>query len=435
MTIAGPAGASLGSPPQLRSSARGRLPFILSVCLLLVFSQGWVPLIIGPNSDPEASGLIRMTYFPWYAVAFGLLAVQPRGSFRAALHSPMIVGLIVIAFVSCGWSIYPDVSLRRAVAVAFTTLAGMAIAARYDWPELAETLGFAYAIVAVVSFLLGLLDPSLGRMTELFPGAWRGVFFEKNGLGDAMALGVVIFLGAALLVPRRRWIWWGFAALAFVLILLSTSKTSLVSLIIGLGALILVVMAKRGPAMAVFMTFLGVMAIGLLAGLIVFDSDALLGLVGKDATLTGRSQIWSAVLRQIQTRPWTGFGYGAVWSDETGWGPLAWIIHDAKFRPNHSHNSWLETWLGLGYVGLAAAAILFLQTVVLAIVGIYRSRSAYLALPFVVVYGLVSLTESVIFVYNDLVWVVFVAVSARLALPAARGTMERRADLFASAAP
>jgi O-antigen ligase len=434
MTFAGTAGASLVSP-RVPSSARARWAFGLCVCLLLVFSQGWIPFIIGPNGDPEASGLIRLIYFPWYAVAFGLLIAQPRSSLRAVIHSPMIVGLIVLAFVSCGWSIDPDVSVRRAVAVTFTTLAGMAIAARYDWPELAETLGAAYAILALASFLVGLLLPSLGRMTDLFPGAWRGVFFDKNGFGDEMALGVVIFFAAALLVPRRRGVWLGFAAVAFGLILLSTSKTSLVSLTVGCAALTLVVLAKRGPAMAVVMTFIGVVAIGLLAGLIVFDSDTLLGLVGKDATLTGRSQIWAAVLRQIQTRPWTGFGYGAVWTDESGWGPLAWIIHDAKFRPNHSHNGWLETWLGLGYVGLAAWAVLFIQTVILAVVAIYRSRGAYLAVPFVVVYGLVSLTESVTFVYNDLIWAVFVAVSVRLALPAASGVAERRAERLASAAP
>ncbi len=420
MTIAGAADLSVVSP-RPRSSARERWAFRLCVCLLLVFSQGWVPFILGPNGDPEASGVIRASYFPCYAVAFGLIVAQPGLSLRAILHSPMIVFLIVLAFVSCSWSIDPDVTARRAVAVTFTTLAGIAIAARYDWPELAETLGAAYAILAVISFLISLLVPDIGRMKELFPGAWRGVFFDKNGLGDAMALGVAIFLSAALLVPRRRWIWLGFATLALGLILLTTSKTSLVSLTIGVASLMLVVLARRGPAMAVIMTFMGVLALGLLAGLIVFDSDALLGLVGKDATLTGRSQIWTALLRQIHTRPWTGFGYGAVWTDESGWGPLAWIIHDAKFRPNHSHNSWLEIWLGLGYVGLAAWAVLFVQTLALAVVGIYRSRGAYLALPFVIVYGLMSLTESVTFVYNDLVWVVFVAVSVRLAMPAESG--------------
>jgi O-antigen ligase len=399
---------------------------------LLVFSQGWIPFIVGPNGDPEASGVIRLLYFPWYAVALGLMLAQPQRSLRAALHSPMIVALIALAFISASWSIDPGVTERRAVAVMFTTLAGMAIAARYDWPQLAEVLAAAYALLAFASFWVGLLAPGLGRMSDLFPGSWRGVFFDKNGFGDEMALGVMIFLAAAALVPRRRWLWLACAGFAFLLILLSTSKTSLVAMMIGLAAFGLVALARRGPAMAVIMTFMAVVAFALAAGLIVFDADALLGLLGKDASLTGRGPIWSAVLRQIHTRPWTGFGYGAVWTDQSGWGPLAWIVHDAKFRPNHSHNGWLETWLGLGYWGLASWAALFVQTLVLAVVGVYRSRGAYLALPFVVVYGLVSLTESVTFVYNDLVWVVFAAVSVRLAMPA---TGDRAAERLASAAP
>ncbi|MHB8284895.1 MAG: O-antigen ligase family protein [Caulobacteraceae bacterium] len=432
MTIGSAAGAS-GAPSRGRAFPRAGIAFGLSVGLLLAFSQGWIPFIVGPTGDPEASGVIRLLYFPWYAVALGLMLAQPQRSLSAALHSPLVLILIALAFVSATWSIDPGVSERRAVAVMFTTMAGMAIAARYDWPQFAEVLATAYAILAVASFWVGLLAPGLGRMSDLFPGSWRGVFFDKNGFGDEMALGIMIFLGAAVLAPRRRGLWIGFAGLAFVLILLSTSKTSLVALMIGLGAFALVNLAKRGPAMAVIMTFLGVVVFGLAASLIVFDSEGVLSLLGKDATLTGRSQIWTAVLRQIHTRPWTGFGYGAVWTDESGWGPLAWIVHDAKFRPNHSHNGWLETWLGLGYIGLAAWAGLFLQTVALAVIGVYRSRGAYLAFPFVVVYALVSLTESVTFVYNDLVWVAFAAVSVRLAMPETTGA--RTAERLASAAP
>ena len=41
-------------------------------------------------------------------------------------------------------------------------------------------------------------------------------------------------------------------------------------------------------------------------------------LLGKDATLTGRTKIWDAIWRQIQERPWTGYGYSAVWDDKSG---------------------------------------------------------------------------------------------------------------------
>ncbi len=419
-------------PGAARSFLGRRWAFGLSVGLLAVFSQGWVPFLLGPDGDPEASGLIRAVYFPWYAAALLLVAADPRQSLRAALRAPLIWALIALAFVSTTWSIDPGVTLRRTIALLFTTLAGFAIAARYDWPELAEVMGAAYALIAIASLVVGLLLPSYGRMSDIFPGSWRGVFFDKNGLGDGMTLGFMAFIASAALVPRRRRLWLGFAGLALLLVLLSQSKTSLVSLLIGLSAFVLVLVARRSAILAVVTTFLGVVVVGLFLALIAFDADALLGLLGKDATLTGRTEIWAAILRQIHTRPWTGFGYGAVWTDESGWGPLAWIISDAKFRPHHAHNGWLETWLGLGYVGLWLWAAVFGQTLALAIAAIYRSRAAYLALPALVVYGLISLTESVTFVYNDLVWVIFTALSVRLALPV-KGA--GGADRFASAAP
>src|SRR6185295_13406240 len=121
--------------------------------------------------------------------------------------------------------------------------------------------------------------------------------------------------------------------------------------------------------------------------------------------------------RQIDTRPWTGFGYGAVWDETGAWGPLAWIVKDAGFRPHHAHNAWIEQWLGLGIGGLAAFVGFYLQTMITAIVAVYRHKGAYLALPFLVVYSLMSLTESIAVTYNDFRWVICVAIAVKLAWP------------------
>jgi hypothetical protein len=59
----------------------------------------------------------------------------------------------------------------------------------------------------------------------------------------------------------------------------------------------------------------------------------------------------------------------------------------------------------------------FLQTVILAVVAIYRDKGAYLAVPFLVVYGVTSLTESVAVNYNDFRWVIFVALAVKLCWP------------------
>ncbi len=417
-------------------SAGGALGFCACVAVVLTFSQAWVMPLVGPDGDSDASGLIIALYFPAYLVALALALTTFAKTAAAALRAPLLAALIGLVFVSMVWSIDPGVTFRRGVALFFTTLAGLALAARYEWPRLLEVLATAFAVIAVCCVGLAVALPSYGRMTELFPGAWRGVWFEKNALGDNMSIGCIIFCAAAILNPARRRLWTAMTVPAFGLILLSTSKTSLVSLMIGFAALAFVFLVKRGPVMAVITTFISVTATAALGFVLYFASDAAFALLGKDATLTGRTKLWDGVLPQILTRPWTGFGYGAVWNDKGIWGPLAWISKRAGFVAQHAHNSWLEIWLGIGYGGLAIFALYFAQTWVRGLIAAYRRPGGYFALPFLTVFSLMTLTESVVAVYNDFIWVIFVAMAAKLAAPAASGpTASGPAALTNRAAP
>jgi O-antigen ligase len=254
-------------------------------------------------------------------------------------------------------------------------------------------------------------------MSNDFPGSWRGLWLEKNTFGGEMAFALLIFAAAGVLRPERRRLWFSLSFIALAMLLASTSKTSLVALMLGAAAFFLVLLVRRGGAVAVIATYAAVVALIALIAAVILSPDVFLDLRGKDATLTGRTKIWAAVMRQIELRPWLGYGYGAVWSEDTGWGPLAWIVKQAGFKPEHAHNSWLEQWLGMGLAGLSAWALYYLTTLGRAIMAMFTSRGALVALPFLVVYSMITLTESVAVSYNDLRWVIFVAFSIRLALP------------------
>ncbi len=391
--------------------------FSAAVFLLLLYSGGWELPLVGENADEAGSAILRVAYLPAYAAGFGLIALDPRNGFRAAVRQPFLFALIGIVCLSTFWSIAPDVTTRRAFAVTCTTLGGVALAARFRWRELAEVFAAAFAVLIVASYVVCLAVPRIGVMTELFPGAWRGLWREKNGLGGMMAFGFCIVSAAALLNPKRAKLWWGFAVLAIGLVLMSTSKTSLVSLMLGVAALGFVLIARRSPAAGTAATWTAVTGVVLLVAFIVLASDVFFAILGKDATLTGRTKIWSAALVEIQERPWLGFGYHAIWGDKSGWGPFAWISKNAGFQAQHAHNSWLEQWLGMGLLGLAAWGLFYIQTMTLALIAVFRDRGALLAFPFLVVYSLVALTESIAVAYNDFRWVLFVALAVKLAFP------------------
>ncbi len=401
----------------------GRAPLLLpqiaifcaSVAMLLIYSGGWELPLFGENAGASAGGIMRVAYLPAYAAGFLLIALNPVNMIRVLMRQPLLIVLMLIVIGSTMWSIAPDVTTRRSFAVTCTTLGGLALAARYKWAQLAEVVGAAFIVLIVASFAVCLAVPSIGVMTELFPGAWRGLWMEKNALGGLMALGFCLLSAAALLNPQRAKLWWPFAGLALVLVLMSTSKTSLASLMVGGAALVFVLIARRSPAAGAAITWTGVTGVVLLGGFVLVASDVFFALLGKDATLTGRTEIWSAAMRQIEQRPWTGYGYAAVWDNKSGWGPFAWITKDAGFQAHHAHNSWIEQWLGLGIIGLAAWGLFYLQTLTLAIIAVFRERGALLAFPFLVVYTLVSLTESIAVVYNDFRWALFVAFAAKLA--------------------
>lgn len=393
------------------------LAFGLSVFMLLIFSQGWIMPLFGETFDAAASGIVRNAYLPAYAAAILLMAMNLGEVVKGTLRQPFLVLIMMVVAASMLWSLAPDATLRRMIALYATTLGGIVIAARYRWSTLAEIIGASFLILAVISFLLAVGVPSVGKMQTLFPGAWRGVWVEKNGLGGMMAMGFGVCAAAGLLNPKRAWLWYGAAVLTLFLVIMSTSKTSLVSLFLGAGGIAFIWVVRRGAASAVAATWAAVLGAALLAGFLLVASDAFLGLLGKDATLTGRTKIWAAIWRQIQERPWTGYGYSAVWDDKSGWGPLAWITKEAGFKASHAHNAWLEQWLGMGYPGLIAWGLFYLQTMGAAIVAVFREKGAYLALPFLIIYSLTTLTESFAVSYNDMRWMIFVALAVKLALP------------------
>lgn len=390
--------------------------------VFMIYSQFWVFPLLGENGDPAASGIVRALYLPAYAAALGLFLLSPLDGLKALARQPFLVALLFIALLSTLWSVAPDQTLRRAIGLVFTTLGAVMLAARYRWATMTQILAGCFAALTVISIAVSLLVPSIGVMHELFPGAWRGVWPEKNALGGIMALGFIVLLAAAILNPRRAMVWLPFAGLALFLVLMSTSKTSLVSLLLGVGGVVFVALIRRHPALGVSTIWLTVLGVAMLGGVFLFAADLFFAVLGKDATFTGRTQIWSAAMRQIELRPWTGYGYSVVWDVKGPWTPLAWIVKDAGFTPIHAHNAWIEQWLGLGVFGLAAFALTYLQTVMLGILALFRSPGAYLAVPILIVYSLMSLTESVAVTYHDFRWVLFVAIAVKLATP------ERQSD-------
>lgn len=409
--------------PDLRRAGK-RPPTLMEVVLfsaavlaLFAFSGAWVAPFENSGGPSGESPILRAVNYPAYAAgALIALACFPD-VWRTLLRSPLLIVALLVAAASVTWSIDGAQTMRRVIALWMSTFVAVAIASRWDWDRLAEVLAALFAVCAAIVLVTALLLPATGRMMDIFPGAWRGLWPEKNAMGGNMALGFAAFCAAAAMVPQRRWLWAGMAVVALFLVVMSTSKTSLLCCGLALGCVVFVALVRRGPLTSVATVLTAVVGAAAVAAVALFASEFVFQALGKDSTLTGRTDIWEPAMRQARERPLTGFGYGAVWNDESGWGPVAWITRQAGFRAFHAHNSWIAIWLETGLLGLGAVALLFVETIVLALIAPFRTRGAYLALPFLAAYGLMTVSETVVFTFNDLRWCLFVIVSCKLAAP------------------
>lgn len=398
--------------PLVRATPYGDiLAFLASVLIILIYSQAWAAPMTGYGV--RSADFLRNGFYPAYGLALGLFLIRPGTALKALAGSPLLILLLLLTTASVAWSIMPDVTLRRVLALVFTTLGGVALAARWRWATLTEILATSMAVLMVASLFLGALMPDWGRMHELFPGAWRGLWLEKNALGENMGLAVICMGAAAVMVPQRRRLWLVCAAIASALVILSTSKTGLVVLILSFASMGFVGLVQAGPKRAIVGTWLAIVFFCAALLIVATRSDLIFDLLGKDATLTGRTEIWSGIMHQMQQRPWTGFGYGVVWDDASPGGAKAWIAHEAKFSAAHAHSGWLEVYLALGIPGVILLAAWMIEMWGRALWAAYARPSGWLLMPMMTAYTLTMLTESITMNWHNIRWVLFVALALK----------------------
>ena len=392
---------------------RGVENFIFFI-LLFQFSTALIALFLTDFNNLEyQSPLARMLWYPGYALVMLLMLRSLPQVIRLAAFNPLLIICVVICGVSFLWSDNPSVTLRRSVAVMLTTAFGLVLAARYDWNGLVQRLGIIFGVVAVLSILIAVFLPEYGVMQEIHQGAWRGAWVEKNYMGGFMAKGVIVMLCAFAMRPDRAWIWLPLCAMCFVLVLLSTSKTALLISLIGIGGFILLRLYRRYTFVRPMLILAILLILATIAGMLTFAPDFTFALIGKERTLTGRTDIWSGLITSIQSRPWLGHGYGVYWLDPLG--SSYYVRLQLEWGIPSAHNGWLDTWLSIGALGVGMFAIVFIGTIILAFDRLRKggTETYWVILSTIMFLGF-SMSESTILQQNDLSWVMFVATSAKL---------------------
>lgn len=342
-----------------------------------------------------------------------------------ALLSPLrtlILGVKLLPFValtgwillSTTWSISPGETFRGAIFITASHVAAVAIAAQYSWKRLLILLNIALGSMVTASVLLGAFVPSLGQMQTVHPGAWSGLWLEKQfmGLYSCHFITAAIALWA---LDRRYWPVLLLVPVGVAGLIGATGRTAMLMTAITVASMPVVWLFQQGPRRAILTSWLTVMAGAGLAAAVLAGFDTALKVLGRGSDLTGRVEIWEQLRILIADRPMTGYGYQAIWrTREEMTSPYQWIAESADFTPANGHSSWLDAQLGLGLPGLV---LLVISVIYAAATVMWRMRTggagSLFSVATLVALISISFTESTFLNHMDLQWVLILLIAGK----------------------
>jgi len=379
--------------------------------------------LIGPVFAPlqEETPVLRLVWLPAYAAIVGLLLFRLDRLWRAWPAMIAIAAVVGLAFASRYWSIDFATTMRRVIALAISCAFALYLGAVFRGPHLPRLLMHTALVMAVGSLVMVFAFPEIGVHQYDNAGLWRGLWYEKNQMGAVMVIGATAAAACLASPDPRRLLPVLALVLSSGLVLATQSKTSLLCLLVGLGLIGgFRIMRRGGPVVTVIAVWGAVVLAG--AGIWLWESHAvaLLEALGKDPSLTGRTDIWDALMRKVADRPWTGYGYGAFWGRIVESVPADWVRKETGWTVPSAHNGWIDLLVQLGWPGAVLVGGLMAGTALIAVLRSFGAgaREGWWGLGFLAAFFVLSLSESILMAHQGLPWVLFLAVLTRAILPA-----------------
>jgi exopolysaccharide production protein ExoQ len=337
-----------------------------------------------------------------YLIVVVITIVHLRSMRDATLGTPVLLALILLAWVSASWAQTPGLVLRRSIALTGTSLLGVALAARFTFAAQLRLLRRIFRFAAVLSFLCALFVPQYGKGID---GTWQGIFGQKNSLGGIMALAVLVewYLPAMTFKSRvSKFVWLSTYA---ILLGLSNSITAFISVSITLVVIaVFRTLRWRYRVPLPILLAVGVLLGGALLPVLITNMDSVMPLLGRSGDLTGRTELWSSLVSVILKQLFLGYGYSGFWEGASVESEI--IYKHIGWKAMYSHNGYLEMVLSLGLCGLLLI-LLFVGTGIKRALVVAENRESIQdlwPLAFLVFFLIHNLAECTMMWQNKLEW-------------------------------
>lgn len=319
-------------------------------------------VLIAAGDLPNRWGLTSVLWMLIYGAALlRILSVWPA-YFRLLARNWTYLLYPAICLLSVIWSVAPKTTLVGGIQITMSVLVACYLGWRFD-PRKLMILAFSTLFLGSALSLLNYASGgAIAQPLYSDVGGLLGIYTNKNMLGHYSALATLLGL-TFLMTPRGQIpaLLRAAALLAVMLcpmaVMLSKSMTAILLLPVYLGLMLLLNRRRlagwlRHGAIAALVLAIGLAP--LLMTLAGFDPMAeLFARTGKDATLTGRTELWSIAANEIAKVPLTGYGFQAFWVADR-FESLRFLVLSAGATAPTFHNFIADTGIGTGLPGILA---------------------------------------------------------------------------------
>jgi exopolysaccharide production protein ExoQ len=350
----------LDRDPKARTSSALWLP----IAWLLIAGSRPVSvwLQIGPESSPEqyleGSPIDRAIYVALLAAGIIVLLGRRRSVARLLKANGPILIFIAYCAVSISYSDYPGVALKHWIkSLGDYVMILIVLTDRDQLNAVKQVLAKPAFLLLPLSVLLIKYYPDLGRTYSAHWDATQfsiGVAEDKNMLGmTCLVFGLAALwrLLNELSGPRHTRIiavHGTLVAMAIWLLAKSHSMTSLSCFVLTGAVLAATTFLRRARKNAFVHLTVAATLLVCLSPLFLDSASGILQSMGRDPTLTGRTEIWKNLL-DVPMNPLLGTGFESFWLGERL--ERLWAIPGMHI--NEAHNGYLEVYLNLGWIGVA----------------------------------------------------------------------------------
>jgi exopolysaccharide production protein ExoQ len=312
----------------------------------------------------------------WRARRRGELAhasIMPR-ALADRIVVAALIGYLVVAAASVSWAEEPGLVARRVVVFLILCLTAYALARVWTLADFMVFVIVACGAMLTVSLALDVVHGAFHPASSDYRLA--GLTHPNSHAIEAAAL-VIAAVCAMRLEPKNRRLYACIAAAGVVLLLLTRSRTSVVGMVVGLVAVPLLTVRRRQAMFGLIALMIVVIVVGVFLPDIVADARHAL-LLGRSAetadvgTLTGRTELWKALLLYVARRPLLGYGFDGFWTADH----VEAVTLDQGWLVSHAHSSYIENLLNLGAIGLGMFVISMLAGIWVAARRVRQTRGS-----------------------------------------------------------